>query len=141
MKMKTRLLAGVLLLMSGLALADQSAPRGPRGLDIDKLEILLDLDAYQKQEVEKVLIKQREAMRAKREQMRSSQGAEQTRPSREQMEQERQAARKATRDELAKVLSEQQLKKLDVLTEHPPMRGGKYRHGATAEEKTQTQPK
>jgi hypothetical protein len=135
--MKTRLLAGVLLLMSGLAMADRPPPGGPRGFGIDKLEILLDLDAYQKQEVEKVLKAQHETLRAKREQLRSSQTDENTRPSFEQMQTEREAARKATRAELAKVLSEPQLKKLDVLTEHAPMRRGKRQHKAPTDEKTQ----
>jgi hypothetical protein len=136
-KMKTQLLAGVLLLMSGLAVADQPSPAGHRGLDIDKLEILLDLDAYQKQEVQKVLDAQREAMQAKREQMRSAQTTEKTRPSFEQMQAERETARQTTRVELAKILSEQQLKKFDVLTEHPPMRRGKHRSGVPVEEKAQ----
>ena len=135
--MKTRILAGALLLIGGLAMADRPPPGGPRGLDIDKLEILLDLDGYQKQEVEKVLNAQHEKMRARREQMRSAQTSEQTRPSFEQMQAEREAARQATRVELAKVLSEQQLKKLDVLTEAPPLRGRKHRSGVPAEEKTQ----
>jgi hypothetical protein len=42
--MKTRLLATVLLLVSGMALADRPPPGGP-AMNIDKLEILLDLDA------------------------------------------------------------------------------------------------
>lgn len=117
--MKTRLLAtGVLLAISSVALAHR--PGGPPpGFDIDKLEILLDLDAYQKSEVQKILDSQRDAMRAKREQMRNSE----TRPSFEEIEKERNAAQQATRAKLAKLLSEQQLKKFDVLTERPPMRG------------------
>jgi hypothetical protein len=119
--MKTRLLAmGLLLAMSGVALANRPPPGGPPpGFDIDKLEVLLDLDAYQKQEVQKVLDTQREAMRAKREQMRSSN----TRPSFEEMQKERGVAQAATRAQLAKFLSDQQLKKFDVLNERPPFAG------------------
>jgi hypothetical protein len=114
--MKTRILATALLLaMSSVAVAHRPPP-GP-GFDIDKLEILLDLDAYQKQEVQKVLDAQRETMKAKREQLRSAE----TRPSSEQMQQEREAAQTAARAQLAKVLSEQQLKKFDVLNERPKM--------------------
>lgn len=118
--MKTRFLAlGLLLAMSGVALANRPPPGGPPpGFDINKLEVLLDLDAYQKQEVQKVLDTQREAMRAKREQMRSAN----TRPSFEEMQKEREAAQADTRAKLAKVLSEQQLKKFDVLNERPSMR-------------------
>jgi hypothetical protein len=119
MKTKTRLLAGVLMVMSGIALAD-GPPKGhpAAGMNIDKLEILLDLDAYQKQEVQKIFESQREAMRAKREQLRDSKA----RPSFEQMQAEREAAQKETRAKLEKLLTEQQLKKFDVLTERPPMR-------------------
>lgn len=118
--MKTRFLAlGLLLAMSGVALANRPPPGGPPpGFNIDKLEVLLDLDAYQKQEVQKILDAQHEAMRAKREQARSSN----TRPSFEEMQKEREAAQAATRTQLAKVLSEQQLKKFDVLNERPAMR-------------------
>ena len=117
MKLKTRLIAGALMLMSGVALA-ADGPRpgmpGPR-MDIEKLEILLDLDAYQKQEVQKILEAQHAAMRAKREELRASQ----TRPSREEMFAQREAAQKETRAKLEKLLSEQQLKKFDVLMERP----------------------
>lgn len=119
MTLKTRLIACVLLLTSGIALADRP-PHGmpaPR-MDIDKLEILLDLDAYQKQEVQKILEAQRAAMRAKREEIRAAQ----TRPSREEMHAQRQAIRKETRAQLEQVLRAEQLAKLDVLTERPQQR-------------------
>jgi Spy/CpxP family protein refolding chaperone len=125
MTMKAKVLAGVLMLASGLALA-QPGGHGPGhgpGLNIDKLEVLLDLDAYQKQEVEKILTEQREAMRAKREQLRDSK----TRPSFEQMKAERDANQKEMRAKLEKVLSPEQLKKLDVLAERPEGQGP--RHG------------
>ena len=119
--MKTRFLAmGLLLAMSSVALANRPPPGGPPpGFNIDKLEILLELDAYQKQEVQKVLDTQHEALRAKREQMRSSN----TRPSFEEMQKARETAQAATRAQLAKILSDQQLKKFDVLNEHPPLAG------------------
>lgn len=119
MKLKTGLIAGVLVLMSGVALANRPPQgMGGPGMNIDKLEILLDLDAYQKQEVQKILEAQHTAMRAKREEMRAAQ----TRPSREEMMAQREATQKDTRAKLEKILSEQQLKKFDVLTERPPMR-------------------
>lgn len=118
MKLKTRLMTGVLVLMSGVALAGPApAAAGPH-MQIDKLEILLDLDAYQKQEVQKILEAQHAARVAKREELRASN----TRPSRAEMFAQREAAQKETRGKLEKILTEQQLKKFDVLTERPPMR-------------------
>lgn len=120
MNMKTRLLTVMLMSMSGVAMAERMPP-GPPRMGIDKLEILLDLDAYQKQEVQKILEAQRASMDAKREQFRNSE----TRPSFEEMQAEREAALSVTRAQLANVLSETQLKKFDVLTERPRMREGK----------------
>ncbi len=124
MQTKTRWLAGVLVLMSGAALAQPALAAPTHGrMNIDKLEILLDLDAYQKQELQKLLEARREAMQAKREEMRAST----TRPDFAQMKAEREAARLQTRAQLEQLLSEQQLKKFDVLTErsgkrHKPRR-------------------
>ncbi len=117
MKLKTGLIAGVMVLASGVAFANPQGMPGPR-LNMDKLEILLDLDAYQKQEVQKTLEAQHAAMRAKREELRASK----TRPSREEMKAQHEAAQQETRAKLGKILSEQQMKKFDVLTERPPMR-------------------
>jgi hypothetical protein len=123
MKMKTGLLASVLMLVTGVALAQGHPHGGSRGpwMGIDKLEILLDLDGYQKQELQKILQSQRETMKAKRAALRESA----TRPSRDEMKAEREAMRKQTRDQLAKILSESQLKKFDVLTERPPKHRGR----------------
>ena len=122
MTMKRGLIAGVLMMVSAVALAQSPTPgaSAPRS-HIDRLEILLDLDAYQKQEVEKILEAQRADLRAKREQARESN----VRPSREQRMAERAAEQQATREKLAKILSDQQLKKFDVLNERPAMRHGK----------------
>jgi hypothetical protein len=121
MIMKTRLLATcALLALSSVALADRGhAPHAGR-FDIDQLEILLDLDAYQKAEVQKILDVQREARKAKRDELREAK----TRPSFEEIQKEREAARAATRTQLQKLLSEQQLKKFDVLTSPPQRREG-----------------
>lgn len=114
--MKTRLLATcTLLAISAVALAQRPPHGAPGRFDIDQLEILLDLDAYQKSEVQKILDVQRDEMHTKREQMRDSS----SRPSFDEMQKEREAARTATRGKLAKILSEQQLKKFDALTSPP----------------------
>lgn len=125
MMIKRGLLAGVLMVASAVAMADRGPAGGPHYMNIDKLEILLDLDAYQKQEVAKILEARRTEMLAKREQMRASQ----TRPSFEERQTQREAVRQATRTKLAKLLSEQQLKKFDVLTERPPMRQARRDRG------------
>jgi hypothetical protein len=110
-------IVAVLGLASGIAVAQP--PEGPRGgaLDIERLAILLDLDAYQKGEVERVLEEQRAARLAAREE-RAASGE---RPTREEMFAQREEARAALRSQLQNILTEQQLTKLDVLTE---MRSG-----------------
>jgi hypothetical protein len=66
------------LLIAALGLAAGAAnaqpPWTPPGgrFDLDDLAILLDLDAYQKGEVERVLTEQREAMRAEGEAQRAA---------------------------------------------------------------------
>ena len=125
MTLKTRWLAGALMLVSGVALA-QGHPGGGAGpMNIDKLEILLDLDGYQKQEVQKILAEQREARKAKREAAENST----TRRSREEMKAQREAAQQVMRAKLAKVLSEPQLKKFDVLADFQP-KGRRGNRGA-----------
>jgi hypothetical protein len=121
--MKKRILATcALIAMSAVALADHPHGPPPGRFDIDQLEVLLDLDAYQKTEVQKVLDAQRESLRARRQQLHDAQ----TRPSRETMHKEREAARVDTRAKLAKFLSDPQMKKFDALTQ-PPRHGA--RHG------------
>ena len=100
---------------------------GPR-MDIDKLGVLLDLDDYQKQEVDAILTAKREAAEAKREEFRASG----TRPDRETMKAEREAMRAATLDELAAVLTPDQLEKFELLMEQQRPRGP--RHEKDAEE-------
>jgi Spy/CpxP family protein refolding chaperone len=87
--------------------------------DIDRLAILLDLDPYQKGEVQRVLTAQREAMRAERQQARASG----QRPSFEEMQAKRQANEDAIVGQLKNVLSDTQITKLKVLLEPPPRVG------------------
>jgi Spy/CpxP family protein refolding chaperone len=106
MKVRTGLITAVLLMASAATWAQAPAPGHHGRMDMDRLEVLLELDAYQKQEVQKIFDARREARREKRSQLRD--------------------AGKQTREQLAKVLSEEQLKKLDALMEfdrpHPPRR-------------------
>lgn len=99
--------------------------RGPGGfagpMDMDRLAILLDLDAYQKGEVERVLKEQRAAAMAARGELRS----DQPRPSIDEMRARRESFRNDTLTKLGSVLTEAQLTKFKALTEPParPARG------------------
>ncbi len=94
--------------------------------DIDRIAILLDLDPYQKGEVQRVLTAQREAMRAERRQHAAA--GDHQRPSFEEMQARRQANEDAVVGQLKNVLSDTQITKLKVLLE-PPARGGRGPHG------------
>ena len=88
------------------------APGGPG--DIERLTILLDLDTYQKGEVERVLKEQRAAFVAEREAAQAS--------GEKPLYQPRTSPDKVREDTLTKlqsVLTPQQLEKFKVLTERP----------------------
>lgn len=97
-------------------------PRGfgglgaPPGTSIEQLTVLLDLDAYQKQEVERVLQEQRDAMQNVRPPR--ERGGE--RPSFADIQAERDKARDDMLGKLKNVLTEQQIAKLKILLETPP---------------------
>lgn len=112
MKLRTGLIPVVLLMASATVWAQAPAPGGKAAM-IDRLEVLLELDAYQKQEVQKILDAQRDTMRQKQSELRGSG----KRPSPEEAKAQRETARKETREQLAKVLNEEQLKKFDALME------------------------
>ncbi len=110
----------------GFAAAAASAqPPGPHGgphgagfggpLDIDRLAILLDLDAYQKGEVQRVLTEQREAMRTERKQQQTSG----ERPSFDEMRARREQNEEALLGKLKNVLTDSQITKFKVLMEPP----------------------
>lgn len=128
-------LIAVVGLAAGVAGAQPpGAPAGGGPLDIERLTILLDLDAYQKGEVERVLTEQREAQRAAREAQRAAREQERAAggepPSRDEMRARREQNRDELFGKLQNTLTEQQLTKLKVLTELPPggrgPRGGRF---------------
>ena len=136
MKTKVTLFA-LAWLTSGIALAQ--APAMAHGSDaerMDRMALLLDLDAYQKTEVEKVLKEHHEKMRSEHEAMRASG----TRPSREEMQAKREQSKEELRTKLSGILNETQMKKFEALKEgrgHGPGRfGGKKEHGAKQETTT-----
>lgn len=129
MKTQVTLLA-LAWLASGVAFAaDPPATQaGPHaaGPDMDRMALLLDLDAHQKTEVEKILKEQHEQIRAAREAARASG----TRPSRDEMRAQREQYRQELHTKLSGVLNETQLKKFEALRErgHGPGRDfGKHR--------------
>ena len=134
MKQVTTLLV-LAWLTSSVALAQTPATPapGPAAERMDRMALLLDLDAYQKTEVEKILKEHHEKMRAEHEAARASG----TRPSREEMQAKREQSKQELHTRLSGVLNETQLKKFDALREsHGPGRFGGRKNRA---EKTTTE--
>ncbi|MFC4309664.1 hypothetical protein ACFPN2_11290 [Steroidobacter flavus] len=137
MKSKVTLLA-LAWLASGVAFAADTTTatttppaRVAPGPDMDRLALLLDLNSYQKTEVEKILKEQHEKMRSEFEAARAAGAA---RPSRDEMKAKREQAKQELQTKLSAVLDETQLKKLEALHEHGrgpgPGRGfGKHDRG------------
>lgn len=109
-----------LMLAMGTAAADDGGRRGDRGPDIDRLAIVLEMDDYQKQEVERIFTEHRETAKVKREEFRATG----ERPDRETIEAHHEEMRASLRAELETVLTAEQLEKLDALHE---MRGDRRR--------------
>jgi len=106
-------------LTSSVALADTTAsqPAAPDATErMDRMALLLDLDAYQKTEVEKILKEHHDKMRSEMEAARASG----TRPTREEMEAKREQSQQELHTKLSGVLNETQLKKFDALHEGRP---------------------
>jgi hypothetical protein len=136
MKSKVTVLA-LAWLASSVALAQTSAPPADAPADrMERLALLLDLDTYQKTEVEKVLNEQHEKMRTEREAARASG----TRPSREEMQAKHEANKQELRTKLSGILNETQLKKFEALHEERGLRlnrfGGKKDRGSKDESAT-----
>jgi len=115
--MKHRVITAALLwLAAGIVLADPPpAPPGGGEHQIDRLVTLLDLDAGQKVAVQNVLDEQHKQMAAQWQQSKASG----TRPTREQMHTQREQMHQETVEKLRPILSDTQLKKFEVLNEHP----------------------
>lgn len=122
--MNTRItLAAIVLLAAGSTFAGQpDQPPGPRGPDIERLAVLLDLDEGQKVAVKGVLDEQSAQRAAAMKQARESG----TRPSRDEMRARHEEMKKETVEKLRGILSDQQLTKFEALTDRPPR--GKH-HG------------
>lgn len=102
-------------LASSVALAEAPATTtaSAPGPDMDRMALLLDLDAYQKTEVEKVLKEHHDQVSAAREAAKASG----ERPSRDEMKAKRDQYQQELHTKLSGVLNETQLKKFDALHE------------------------
>jgi hypothetical protein len=117
----------VLGLAAGTALAQPPGPPAGGRFDLDELAILLDLDAYQKGEVDRVLTEQRAAMQAERETLRAAREESQERPSRDEISARREQNRDELFAKLQNILTELQITKLKILM--APPRGGRGPRG------------
>jgi hypothetical protein len=116
---RLNLFIAALGLAAGAASAQPPLGPPPGGrFDLDNLAILLDLDAYQKGEVGRVLEEQRTAMVAARESD-SNGAATDQRPPREEMRARRDANRDEVFGKLQNILTEQQMTKLKILMAPP----------------------
>jgi len=131
---RLNLLLTVLGLAAAAAYAQPPGPPPGGRFDLDNLAILLDLDAYQKNEVGRVLEEQRSAMLAEREARRAAREANDgaatgERPSPEAMRARRDENRDEVFGKLQNILSEQQMTKLKILMQTPPPGGRGPRGG------------
>ena len=111
MKLRVALIATALF-ASAVALA---GPHGGPGHDMDRMAILLDLNDSQKAEVQKILGEQHEKVRAVHEEKRAAG----TRPTREERAKFHEELKQDTVTKLQAVLSPEQIKKFEALTDHP----------------------
>lgn len=112
----------------------QAAPGPDRAAYLEKVSILLDLDAGQKVQLEQVLAEQRQQLHSQRQALREQARSSGQRPDFEQVRKQRLQAERELLDKLRPVLTDVQLRKFEVLREltgprHGPggHRGG--RHG------------
>jgi Spy/CpxP family protein refolding chaperone len=114
--MKTRIVLAAVAMLAVAGAAFAHGDHHGRPLDMDRLALLLDLDATQKTQVQSILESQREQVRAAREQQRSNSTE---RPSRDQRRALHDQLRQDTLAKLSTVLNDVQLKKFEALTERP----------------------
>jgi hypothetical protein len=138
MKTQVTTLLALAWLTSSVALAQTptTSAEGPGTERMDRMALLLDLDAYQKTEVEKILKAHHEKKRGEFETARASG----TRPTREEMQAKREESQQELRTQLSGVLNETQLKKFEALHEGrgfgPGRFGGKKERGSKTESAT-----
>jgi Spy/CpxP family protein refolding chaperone len=95
-------------------------PRGPRpnrAEYLDKVSILLDLNAGQKAQLQQILDEQQQQMQTQRQALREQSQASGKRPDFDQVQKQRLQAEKELLDKLRPVLTDVQLEKFEVLRE------------------------
>ena len=124
--MKSRVaLVATALLASAVALAGPH--EGAAGPNMDRMAVLLDLNDSQKTEVQKILNEQHARLDAKREELKAAG----TKPTREERQKFHEEMKQDLTTKLQAVLSPEQMKKFDALTDHPHgPRGHGWQHDA-----------
>jgi Spy/CpxP family protein refolding chaperone len=117
MKVRVALIATALL-ASAVALA---GPHGGPGPDMDRMAILLDLNDSQKAELQKIFTAQHEKMKTVREERRAAGGEKPTREEREKFHAE---MKQEMTTKLQAVLTPEQIKKFEALTDRSHGHGG-----------------
>jgi Spy/CpxP family protein refolding chaperone len=102
------------MLASAVALAQ--AHEGPRGPDMDRMAVLLDLNDSQKAEVQKIFEEQHEKLKAAHDQQRSAG----TKPTHEERSKFHEEMKQDMTTKLQGVLSADQMKKFEALMDHAP---------------------
>ena len=132
MKARVALIAAAML-ASAVALAHPE--HGPQGPDMDRMATLLDLNDSQKAEVQKIFDEQHEKMKAQFDQAQSSG----TKPTREDRAKFHDEMRQEMNTKLQAVLSPEQMKKFEALTDHPPRGAGRWHHDGESKSTTPSQ--
>jgi Spy/CpxP family protein refolding chaperone len=141
--MFSRLLSIAVLSLAAAVAGAAEKPAGPhagpnRAERLEKMSILLDLDAGQKVQVGQALDEQQQQLRTQMQALREQARSSGQRPDFEQVQQQRVQAEKELLDKLRPVLTDVQLKKFEVLRELTgprhgppgrPHRGGQRRGG------------
>jgi len=133
--MKTRVaLIAAAMLASAVALAGPH-PGGHQGPDMDRMATLLDLNDSQKAEVQKIFNEQHEKMKAQFDQQRSAG----TKPTREERAKFHDEMKQEMNTKLQAVLSPEQMKKFEALTDHPPHGAGRWHNDGQSKSTTPSQ--
>lgn len=121
MKSRVALIAAAML-ASTVALAQAHEGRHGPGPDMDRMAVLLDLNDTQKAQVQQILDEQHQKLKAAHDQAHSAG----TKPSREERAKFHDELKQDTLAKLQGVLSADQIRKFEVLTDRP--HGGHHRH-------------
>src|SRR5262245_25083048 len=117
MKLRVALIAAALFAGSvALAGAHEGGHPGP---DMDRMATLLDLNDSQKAEVQKIFDEQHQKLDAKHEELKAAG----TKPTREERQKFHEEMKQEMTTKLQSVLTPEQMKKFDALTEHRGPRG------------------